>query len=593
MSTLFQIRGRKTGERSPKCFTTRNTIDGVFFGKYAIILECTQEAGKSDWVQNQLQAFASQIGFTMQQTVLMLHETWPARRTRWWAILAHAALCIRPIPRMPVLRFEPTIIHVLKALLSFPESQLQQLALSKYELRQFYSAKGGFKILDMYKAMPTATHSWGSQVVACLCGCRSQGFSQERLDTRGLYAVLIPLDYVEKWGTQELQAMRHPHPQEVAFLNGLDPAHVEPSAQVPVRLELAGVGQLASPLQGAWVLANVIAQVGQNSLHPTDLCPRHVLAQMCRKLLVARDQRWNVNAYTKPMKLFHQEIESLDRPWIFQLPDDIQADPAEPPSVDSHGDAQNSTGDASEPDSVQPSVAKGDFQHPTNNAQPSDAPVTPVAKPLPRPGCGGLDAGAVQENQTDQSKIGPRVSQSCMDTTREGHSDGLPQHATVSCFEITEVSDGMMNPPTRAKSLPRLGCGDPSQKCQDGTKCSDDHNGDHGSVLEEAVCEQDPYPDPAALADQQDSPSSGHAEAAVVHALFLPSRRTTQMQDLRKTTHDHSRSPPLKIFMMIRNSIPKSFKHWKQQPCPPQGNSSKQGQCQVLQSKDHLTPTTQ
>ena len=71
-------------------------------------------------------------------------------------------------------------------------------------------------------------------------------------------------------------------------------------------------------------------------------------------------------------------------------------------------------------------------------------------------------------------------------------------------------------------SLPRLGCGDPSQKCQDGTKCSDDHNGDHRSVLEEAVCEQDPYPDPAALADQQDSPSSGHAEAAVVHALFSP-----------------------------------------------------------------------
>ena len=167
------------------------------------------------------------------------------------------------------------------------------------------------------------------------------------------------------------------------------------------------------------------------------------------------------------------------------------------------------------------------------------------------------------------------------------------QHDNSTRAILTGTGSLQFPHPTRAMSLPRLGCGDPSQKCQDGTKCSDDHNGDHGSVLEEAVCEQDPYPDPAALADQQDSPSSGHAEAAVVHALFLPSRRTTQMQDLRKTTHDHSRSPPLKIFMMIRNSIPKSFKHWKQQPCPPQGNSSKQGQCQVLQSKDHLTPTTQ
>ena len=75
--------------------------------------------------------------------------------------------------------------------------------------------------------------------------------SQERLDTKGLYAVLIPLSYIEKWGEQSLQALRHPHPQEVALLNGLNPQHVMPTAEEKLRLELAGVGQLASPLQGA------------------------------------------------------------------------------------------------------------------------------------------------------------------------------------------------------------------------------------------------------------------------------------------------------------------------------------------------------
>lgn len=96
----FSKLGDERQEKDPRSASLPGTLlMGYFLGSIAIILECTQEAGKSDWVQNQLQAFASQIGFTMQQTVLMLHETWPARRTRWWAILAHAALCIRPIKK--------------------------------------------------------------------------------------------------------------------------------------------------------------------------------------------------------------------------------------------------------------------------------------------------------------------------------------------------------------------------------------------------------------------------------------------------------------------------------------------------------------
>ena len=318
---------------------------GYFLGSLVLLLECTQEALTSEWVQNQMAAFANQLGYTFQQTTLTLHELWPAKRSRWWAVLAHPELCIRPIPRMPALHFEPSIIHVLRKLLTMPSDQLDQLALTQYELRQFYEAKGGIgrSIIDLYRAMPTATHSWGSQLIGCLGRCRSQGFNPERLELKGLYAVLVPLDHVEKWGSQELQAMRHPHPQEVAILNGLDPHHVQPTAQAPLRLELAGVGQLASPLQGAWVLSNVICQVAQNQCHQSDICPRHVIAQMCRSLLQARDEIWEVEGYTKPMKIFHQEIESLDRPWVFTDPDLITADttPAHGPGTSAlAGDTQ-------------------------------------------------------------------------------------------------------------------------------------------------------------------------------------------------------------------------------------------------------------
>jgi len=144
-------------------------------------------------------------------------------------------------------------MHLIRSMLPMSESEMAQLVLSLYELRSFHDAPGGIgpNVIDVYKAMKTATHSWGSQVLACLCACRSNGFSQKRIDQKGLYAVLIPLEKEEMLGNRKVQAMRHPHPQEVALLNGLLPSHVKPSTTVPLRLELAGVGQLASPLQGA------------------------------------------------------------------------------------------------------------------------------------------------------------------------------------------------------------------------------------------------------------------------------------------------------------------------------------------------------
>lgn len=301
---------------------------GFFLGSLAIVLECTKEALKSDWIQEQLHRYAAQTGSTVHQKLLNLHETWPAMRTRWWAIIAHPALSVVSIPPMPAMRFVPSIMHLLRTMLPMSDSELEQLALSSYELRCFHDVPTGIgpNVIDVYKAMNTATHSWGSQVLACLCQCRSRGFSQERIDRKGLYAVLIPLDQEEVLGNRKVQKMRHPHPQEVAILNGLVPSHVAPSCDTPLRLELAGVGQLASPLQGAWILSNMMFNVAQQKLHDSDIHPRHVHANLCRLLLQERDELWKTQSLTKSMRIFAQEVESLDTPCVFLQPDDFASD---------------------------------------------------------------------------------------------------------------------------------------------------------------------------------------------------------------------------------------------------------------------------
>ena len=427
---------------------------GFYLGSLAIILECTKEALTSEWIQSQLAAFSRQTGYQLSQTILHLHETWPAKRTRWWALLVHPVLAFVKIPPMPAMRFPPAIVHLLQTMLQMPPEHFEQLVLSKYEHRQFHDHKGGLGAcaIDFFKALSTATHSWGSQVLACLCTCRQQGFSQRRLEEKGLYAVLIPVEGSEKIGNQEVQRMRHPHPQEVALLNGLKPSHVAPGQDTQLRLDLAGVGQLASPLQGAWVLSNLIRQIAQEGLHDTDINPRHVHAEMCRELLHERDIIWPCEGFTKSMKIFHQEVQSIDTPIVFLSPDEFMtdgqvdqatnapgrnqvapsewehthgtpnaSDASEAGSVGSPAITTTAAGSASEAGvtksaaagvqniraaaSVQSQMRPSDLFVPADMTPVGPVPTSPDAMPLPRLGCGGPS----RMDHVNSEKVPPTV----------------------------------------------------------------------------------------------------------------------------------------------------------------------------------------
>lgn len=150
-------------------------------------MECTKEALQSTWAQETLNRFCLQTGYMCQQGLLQLHQIWPAYRTRWWAVLFHPSLHVQSIPPVPKMHFEPSIVHLLPCLMQLTPEEIAQLELSIHETAMFSAQPKGIlgSVIDLFKPMPTATHSWGNQCQGCACGCRSEGFAASRLGMGG------------------------------------------------------------------------------------------------------------------------------------------------------------------------------------------------------------------------------------------------------------------------------------------------------------------------------------------------------------------------------------------------------------------------
>ena len=169
--------------------------------------------------------FAAATGMVVQQQALSLHTIWPARRNRWWATFSKPCLGLHPIPDLPRLAFEPALIHLFPHFMELDDQDLQQLKLDDDDddddddMDQFLSTPKGMyeHQVKQLKPLPTATHPWGSQLRGCESGCRRQGFSASRIQTKGLYGQLLPLSETCTKDGQTVQRMRHLHASEVAF----------------------------------------------------------------------------------------------------------------------------------------------------------------------------------------------------------------------------------------------------------------------------------------------------------------------------------------------------------------------------------------
>ena len=321
----FSYLGDRKENEDPRSTSLTGTLRMAYINQAAIVvLECTPAAYDSKWVQDVLSEFCAITGYRLQQKVLSLDSMWPAVRNRWWAVIAHPAFVVTPIPEMPKLRFQPSIMHLISTMLDPSDQVLQQIALDDFELERFSSQKGGISryIVNAYRALPTATHSWGSQMTACPCGCRGGGFKQSRLDEKGLHAVLIPLGKFNQQGDEVYYGMRHILPQEVCLLNGMFPSVFQPMHGANIRLELAGAGQMASPLQSCWVISNVLHSLQKQGLIHDVPPPRHAIAKLCQAILKDRDLVWDSQKRNRYLEIFEKELQSIDHPIVFAPEDE-------------------------------------------------------------------------------------------------------------------------------------------------------------------------------------------------------------------------------------------------------------------------------
>ena len=286
---------------------------GFFLRSPVLILECTKEALTSPFVQGHLASFMSQTGYVCVQDLLDLHHSWPAARTRWWCILSYPHLRIQKIPQMPKLAFDPVICNLMQIHAELSPKELEQLLLSEYESKHFHSKPGGIttSLIDVSKCLPTATHSWGSQLVGCLCLCRKSGFSLSRLQSRGLYGILISLGRTASTDSGIHHVVRHPHPKEVAILNGLSPNFLNTTKDFPLRLLLSGVGQMASPFQGAWIMGNILKDVSFQLGESSFLDPLKILASMGLQLMDERFSVWEQQVTTNATENLRTQFQEM------------------------------------------------------------------------------------------------------------------------------------------------------------------------------------------------------------------------------------------------------------------------------------------
>ena len=261
----------------------------------------------------------------VEQQVLHLHTMWPSHRTRWWALVTMKEYPMMPIPHFPDLTWEPSILHLLPVMMKLTPLEHQQLELDLYELRQFHSSPKGINehTLKPMKSMPTATHSWGSQVTECKCGCRSTGFSSERISKHGLYGILWPLGECVKLGVEEVTKFRHLHPKEVAVLCGMCPDLIPDANATHLRLSLAGVGQMASPLHAAWVGGHLVESI-QHTIPGTMQFTKHqALVKVVERLFRTRDLLIPHAQRTRYMDLFEKAVYQVLSPPQQPLIEDI------------------------------------------------------------------------------------------------------------------------------------------------------------------------------------------------------------------------------------------------------------------------------
>ena len=260
---------------------------GFYLRSSAIMLECVAESGQDADVQSIIRSFCKQTGFWAAEQVLHLDHVWPSRRTRWWCLLSNPSVPKFDFKPFPKHDFIPTVGHVLPEFPTWPEAQIQQLLIDEYEYGCFEKFTGIPKVaIDLNKPLPTALHGWGNQLMGCPCGCRSAPLSLARLQEKGLWGAVLPLPWTFQVQGPNVQACRHIHPWELAILTGTT---AERSRMPSLKLSLCGLGQMATPFQGGWIISHLVFHTGKSLGWQFCFTPEQVMWDISSRAFASRN----------------------------------------------------------------------------------------------------------------------------------------------------------------------------------------------------------------------------------------------------------------------------------------------------------------
>ena len=273
--------------------------------KDLLVLECVPQAASSQFVQQCLAYHIEMTRAEKSETLLELSHLWPAARRRWWCVLMHESFPKINFREFPSLSQKPMIQQLIPDWIPLTPDELQQLTLTSTERQAFLSHKPGLakQLVNQQDVLPTALHSWGNQCQPCKCGCRP-AFSDARLTDHGLYGALVSVP-----GVDEDHNLRHIAPKEMALLCGYPKSE---GWQEDQRLLMAGIGQLASPIQAAWIFGHIRELLQEYQFGTiSKVHPRQIVACVCLEVIKLRDEWFPSSSRTVAMSLFQESIENM------------------------------------------------------------------------------------------------------------------------------------------------------------------------------------------------------------------------------------------------------------------------------------------
>lgn len=318
--------GRGKDDERSSCLSKVLTM-AFFLRVHVLVLECVSPAAQNDFVRNELAHFIHATGFTCSQCELKLDMVWPSRRSRAWWVLTSPLVGPVNLQSWPKFDDVTQVQHVIPCVSSWDPRDELALSLNHDESIAFGLADGTFTrfLLDAKGVAPCALHSWGNQLTACPCGCRSHGLSKHRLATKGLFGVLIR-SAPDKQG---FTCIRHLHPSEGLALNVMDPVI---DFGLDVRLTLCAIGQLASPVQALWIFGSLASNLDNRQFGQVLFSPEAQIQAFRSWILMRCRQVWQpekepvVNTKTVSLMGFWNEFASLSLPELMYLPkwDELQ-----------------------------------------------------------------------------------------------------------------------------------------------------------------------------------------------------------------------------------------------------------------------------